>query len=416
LSLERRLVLSGVRAVTLVYVLVCAAACGQKATSSSSSASSPGRGGRGRGEAVPVTTTHVVAKEMPVIVSAVGTVEAIVSVQVRAQTTGQLSDVHFAEGAEVKKGQPLFTIDPRPFEAALQQARAVLARDNAQLSDANAQRARNESLYNRGLIARADYEAQAATAAALEATLAADRAQIEQAQLNLQYTKITAPVSGRVGSLNAHAGDLVRANDTTPLVTINQLSPIYVTFAVPSRFLPEIRSRQRQGSLSVTVSANTESAASPRVANDSASTDSAEDGPARADAAPVSEGTLTFIDNAVDTTTGTIKLKATFENASRPLWPGLFVAVTLRLSAEPHAIVVPAVAVQSSQQGAMVYVVTSNHTAEPRSVTVQRQQGDETVIASGLAAGEEVVTDGQLRLVPGSHVMTQSGRCAQPEG
>jgi len=370
---------------------------------------------------VPVTTTHVVAKEMPVIVSAVGTVEAIVSVQVRAQTTGQLSDVHFAEGAEVKKGQPLFTIDPRPFEAALQQARAVLARDNAQLSDANAQRARNESLYNRGLIARADYEAQAATAAALEATLAADRAQIEQAQLNLQYTKITAPVSGRVGSLNAHAGDLVRANDTTPLVTINQLSPIYVTFAVPSRFLPEIRSRQRQGSLSVTVSANTESAASPRVANDSASTDSAEDGPARADAAPVSEGTLTFIDNAVDTTTGTIKLKATFENASRPLWPGLFVAVTLRLSAEPHAIVVPAVAVQSSQQGAMVYVVTSNHTAEPRSVTVQRQQGDETVIASGLAAGEEVVTDGQLRLTPGAPVTSartpgvdSGGQRAQP--
>jgi multidrug efflux system membrane fusion protein len=382
-------------------------ACGQKATSSSSSpASLSGRSGRGRGDAVPVATTHVVSKEMPVVVSAVGTVEAIVSVQVRAQTTGQLSGVQFAEGADVKQGQPLFTIDPRPFEAALQQARAVLARDTAQLSDAHAQRARNASLFERGLIARADYEAQAATAASLEATLAADRAQIEQAQLNLQYARIAAPVAGRAGALNAHPGDLIRANDQTPLVTINQLSPIYVTFAVPSRFLAEIRLHQRQHPLAVTVRANTERAASPRFATDASSAETAEGDPAPTDMGPVSKGTLTFIDNAVDTTTGTIKLKATFENADRLLWPGLFVAVSLTLSAEPHAIVVPAIAVQPSQQGSMVYVVTTNRTAEPRSVTVQRQQGDESVIASGLAAGEEVVTDGQLRLTPGARVAT----------
>jgi len=343
---------------------------------------------------------------MPVVVSAVGTVEAIVSVQVRAQTTGQLSAVQFAEGADVKQGQPLFTIDPRPFEAALQQARAVLARDTAQLSDATAQRARNASLFDRGLIARADYEAQAATAASLAATLAADRAQIEQAQLNLQYTRIAAPVAGRTGALNAHPGDLLRANDQTPLVTINQLSPIYVTFAVPSRFLAEIRLHQRQHPLTVTVRANTESAASPRVATDASSAENAEDDPAPPDTGPVSAGMLTFIDNAVDPTTGTIKLKATFENADRRLWPGLFVAVSLMLSSEPHALVVPAVAVQPSQQGSMVYVVTMNRTAEPRNVTVQRQQGDESVIASGLAAGEEIVTDGQLRLTPGARVTT----------
>lgn len=349
-----------------------------------------------------MATTHVVTKAMPIAIPAVGTVEAIVSVQIRAQTTGQLSAVHFAEGADITKGQPLFTIDARPFEAARQQARAVLARDTAQLTEANAQRARNESLLNRGLIARADYESQAATAAALDATIAADRAELEQAELNLQYTRILAPVAGRAGALSAHAGDLVRANDQNPLVTINQLSPIYVTFAVPSRVLADVRAYHQRTPLSVTARANADNADRPAATAPAA--DTGEDAPARTDQGPTSDGVLTFIDNTVDATTGTIKLKATFDNRNRLLWPGLFVSVSLRLSTDPHAIVVPAVAVQASQQGPLVYVVTPNHTAEPRTIVVQRQQGDETVIASGLAAGEEVVTDGQLRLTPGARV------------
>jgi multidrug efflux system membrane fusion protein len=348
---------------------------------------------------------------MPVTIAAVGTAESIVAVQVRAQATGQLSAVRFAEGADVRKGDPLFTLDARPFQAALQQAQAIVARDTAQLSDANAQRTRNEELFNRGLIPRSDFEGQAATVASLEATIAADRAAVDQAQLNLQYTQIAAPVSGRAGALFAHAGDLVRANDQNPLVTINQLSPIYVTFAVPSRYLADIRAARAQHPqhpLAVTARTRTASALAPSSPG-GASADVADGESGQTDQGPSSTGTLTFIDNAVDTATGTIKLKATFENRDRLLWPGLFVGVTLQLSTDSHAVVVPATAVLPSQQGSFVYVVTPDRAAQVRSVSVERQQGDEIVIASGLSGGEEIVTDGQLRLTPGAHVTTARG-------
>ncbi len=313
---------------------------------------------------------------MPVTFDTVGTVEAISTVEVRAQATGQLREVQFTPGRDVRKGQPLFALDPRPFEAAERQAEAVLARDTAQANDAKAQGARFENLFQRGLIPRDQFDTQAASATALQATLAADQAQVDQARLNLQYASISAPIDGRTGALLTHVGDLVRANDTSPLVTINQLSPIYVTFSVPARYLVDIRHNESHAPLTVAVK----------------------------DQASSATGQVTFIDNAVDPATATIKLKATFPNADDDLWPGLFVQVALRLSSEPKAVVVPAAAVEASQRGQYVYVVGKDRTVEMRDVTVERQQGDEAVIASGLQGGEEVVTDGQLRLTAGAHV------------
>jgi multidrug efflux system membrane fusion protein len=348
-----------------------------------------------------------VAKSVPLTLPAVGAGEALSTVQIRAQVTGQLSEVHFSEGQEVKKGQLLFTIDPRPFEIALAQAQAVLARDTATANNAQSQRARYEDLYKRGLIPRDQYETATAGADALQATLQADRAAVESAKLNLQYTRITAPISGRTGSLNLREGDLVRANDATPLLVINQMSPIYVTFSVPGRYLVDIRRYQAQKPLAVearvqpgTVSPVSGAPGATPTSGGVPRTDT----PVPGTPIPVEVGKVTFIDNAVDPTTGTIRLKATFPNTSRTLWPGLFVQVALQLTTDPNAIVVPAVAVQTSQQGQYVYVIKPDRTAELRNVQIDRQQGEETIIAQGLSAGEEVVTDGHLRLTPGARV------------
>jgi membrane fusion protein, multidrug efflux system len=371
-----------------------------------------GRGGRGGGP-VPVVTGRVQTKAIPVTIPAVGTAEALATVQVRAQVTGQLSNIHFAEGQEVRKGQPLFTLDARPFQAALEQAQAVLARDTATAKNSLSQQTRYEDLYKRGLIARDQYEAQAATASAQQATLAADQAAVETARLNLQYTSISAPISGRAGALTVHQGDLIRANDATPLLVINQMAPIYVGFSVPGRFLSDIRRYQSQRPLKVQARLQGSPTGPTQLAVGTPEGRDAADAPpappaltAPPPSAPAEEGVVSFIDNAVDPTTGTIKLKATFPNASHSLWPGLFVQVTLVLTTDANALVVPAVAVQESQQGTYVYVVKPDHTAEMRNVRVDRQQGEETVIAEGLKAGEEVVTDGHLRLTPGVRVST----------
>jgi multidrug efflux system membrane fusion protein len=352
---------------------------------------------------------------MPVTIPAVGTAEPVATVQIRAQVTGQLSAIHFTEGQEVKKGAPLFILDARPFEAALQQAEAVLARDTAQAKNAQSQRVRYEDLFKRGLIPRDQYETQMATATALESTLAADQAQIENAKLNLQYTKIVAPISGRTGSLNVHQGDLIRANDTTPLVVINQVAPIYVTFSVPGRFLPDIRRYNTQHPLRIEARiqpAGTPGA--PQIAPPhpgAAPAETTDDGskvdpPSNPAPLAIEAGNVSFIDNTVDPTTGTIRLKGTFGNEDHALWPGLFVQVTLVLRTDANAVVVPSVAIQASQVGQFVFVVKPDKTAEVRNVVVERQQGEESVIAQGLKPGEEVVTDGQLRLNAGSRVMT----------
>jgi membrane fusion protein, multidrug efflux system len=370
-----------------------------------------GGGRRGGGGPIPVVTAKAETKSVPVNIPAVGTAEALTTVQVRAQVTGQLSAIHFAEGQEVRKGQPLFTIDPRPFEAALQQAEAVLARDTATAKNAEQQHARYEDLYKRGLIPRDQYETQNASAQSLQATLAADRAAVDNAKLNLNYTRIGAPMSGRTGALGIHVGDLVRANDATPLVVINQVSPIYVTFSVPGRYLGEIRRFQAQKPLAV--QARGQAPIAPGAQAPAPVTPTASLGqqvaPGEGATMPVQpglveSGRVTFIDNAVDPTTGTIKMKGTFQNADQGLWPGLFVQVTLSLTNDEGVVVVPATAVQPSASGQFVYVVKQDRTAEVRPVTVARQFGEEMIIARGLAAGEEVVTDGQLRLTPGAQV------------
>jgi len=392
-----------------------------------------GRGGRsgGGGGPIPVTTAIVQQKAIPVTIPSVGSAEAQQIVQVRAQVTGELSAVHFIEGQEVTKGQELFTIDPRPFQAALSQAQAVLARDTATATNAQSQRTRFEDLYKRQLISRDQYEAQIATSDAALATLEADRAAIDTARLNLQFTHIISPLTGRTGSLGVHQGDLIRANDANPMVTINQLSPIYVVFAVPGRYLTDIRRYQAQRALTVHAKGQTtlppgaqpppppvlgSLQAAPPAGSQSATPGASPSTLAKAEASAgmtpaISEaGRVTFIDNAVDPTTGTIRLKGTFDNSDHALWPGQFLQITLDLTTEQGAIVVPAGAVNPSQSGQFVYVVKPDRSVEVRNVTILRQQGEEIVIAQGLQAGEEVVTEGQLRLTPGAKITSPTGR------
>lgn len=348
----------------------------------SAAASAPG-GGRGGPAPVVVTTATVVQKPMAVEARAVGNVEASSSVAVRAQVSGELLRVAFTEGQEVKRGQTLFELNPRQFEVAVQQAEAALARSRAQAEGMTAQVARAEELLKRQLISKAEYDQLATQLAVYRASIEADQAALENARLQLQYTKITAPVSGRTGALLVHEGALVRANDANPLVMINQVSPAYVAFAVPARLLPAIRREQGRSPLEVT--------AAPAGSTEQAV-----------------RGRLTFVDNSVDPSTDTIRLKATFPNTDRTLWAGAFVDVTLRLSVEPSAVVVPTASVQASQQGQYVYVVKPDGTADLRPVAVAWQAGNEIVIQNGLEPGETVVTDGQLRLTPGASVTTQS--------
>jgi multidrug efflux system membrane fusion protein len=377
----------------------------------------PGGGGRrGGGGPVPVVTAKVQTKSVPVTIPGVGTVEPLQTVQIRAQTTGQLSAMHFTEGQDVRKGQLLFTIDPRPFQAALSQAEAVLARDTATANNAERQKITYEDLYKRGLIPRDQYETQRASNDSLQATLAADRAAVENAKLNLGYTRITAPIAGRTGASAVHVGDLVRANDATPLVVINQVSPIYVSFAVPGRYLGEIRRFQSQRPLVVTargqamVAPGAQAPAPPPPASQAQQVAPGQGATVAVPPGLVETGRVSFIDNAVDPTTGTIKLKGTFQNASQGLWPGLFVTVMLDLTTDQNVLVVPATAVQPSASGQYVYVVNPDRTARVRPVTVARQADEDMIIAQGLSAGEEVVIDGQLRLTPGAQVSIAGAR------
>jgi multidrug efflux system membrane fusion protein len=339
--------------------------------------------GPGGSASVPVTVVDSVSKPMPLELRVIGSVEASSNVAIRAQLTGELTSVKFKEGDDVKEGQVLFTLDRRPLGAALQQAEANLQRDLAQAANAEAQSARAVELSQRGIATREQLDTARANADALQGTVAADRAAVDNAKVQLQYATISAPFEGRTGALMIHPGNLVRANDTTPMVVINRLSPINVTFAVPESQLALLKRYLAQGQVHVEVQ-------QPN------------------DEAPPSEGKITFIDNAVDQTTGTIKLKGSFTNGDHRLWPGQFVNVVITLATDPAAVVVPSAAVQAGAQGSYVYVVTSNQTAELRPVDVGRTNHNETIIAKGLAAGETVVTDGHLRLVPGSHVAVKA--------
>jgi len=369
---------------SLAFAAVLAgAAC--SAGGEASSASKTGGGGRGGAQsaAVPVTVATVIQKAMPISISVIGTVEAYTNVAVHSQITGELTSVNFKEGDDVRKGQVLFTLDRRPLEAALAQAEANLSRDVAQAQNARAQAARTQDLAARGIATREQLDQSTTNASALDATVAADRAAVDNAKVQLQYATIAAPIAGRTGALMVHPGNLVRANDTQPLVVINQIAPIYVTFAIPEAQLPAFKRYMAQGTVRVT-------AQPPN------------------DTGPAASGRITFVDNAVDQTTGTIKLKGTFANENRHLWPGQFVNVDVTLSTEPNAVVVPAPAVQTGQQGTFVFVVKPDQTVELRPVTADRSIGSDTVIDKGLKPGETVVTDGQLRLVPGARITVKN--------
>jgi multidrug efflux system membrane fusion protein len=370
-----------VRPLALVLAAFVAQGCSGSADDGPAAAAAAAAGvGRGSA-AVLVTTAAAVEKPMPVQVRAVGNVEASSSVGIRSQVSGELMSVGFREGDDVTAGQVLFVIDPRPFEVAWKQAEAALARSSAEVQGARAQQKRSEELFKQGLLPRSEREAFNTDLAVSEAAMAADAAETENRKLQLQYSKITAPVSGRTGALLVHPGSLVRANDTTPLVVINQVSPAHVSFSVPARLLPELRP---QGGRALQVLA----------------------APAGNAETPVT-GSVTFVDNAVDPATDTVRLKATFPNRDRRLWAGAFVDVTLQLAVRPQAIVVPNASVQASQQGQYVYIVRSDSTVEARPVKVAWIEGNEAVLDSGVAAGETVVTDGQLRLTPGARVTVQ---------
>lgn len=333
--------------------------------------------------AVPVKVGAVVERAEPVEVRAIGNVLPYSTVQVKAEVGGELTEVHFTEGQDVRKGDLLFTIDPRSLEAALQQAIATRNRDVAQQKNAEVDAERYTDLLKEGVIAAQQYDQARSAADALKAAVAADDAAIENARVQLSYTKIYSPIDGRTGNLMVNRGNLIKPNDV-PIVVINQIQPIYVAFSVPAQYLPEIKRYQAPRALRVE--------ASPK--------GSGERGPA---------GLLTFIDNSIDVTTGTIQLKGTFENRDRALWPGEFVDVTLTLTTQPNAIVVPSQAIQTGQQGQYVFVVKQDMTVEARPVVVNRTMGTYAVVDKGLQPGETVVTDGQLNLAPGARVSPAAG-------
>jgi multidrug efflux system membrane fusion protein len=326
--------------------------------------------------AVPVLVATVEQKPVPLQVKAIGAVEAYSNVSVKTQVTGELTGVHFKEGDDVTKGQLLFTLDKRPFEAALKQAQGMLARDQAQAANARSQAGRYGSLNKSGVVSKEEFDRMQSEADALEAAVVADQAAVENAKVQLVYCSIYSPINGRTGPLLIHQGNMIKANDTPFLVSINQVQPIYTTFTVPEQNLADIKRYSSRGKLRVQAF----------IPNDA-------HGPAM--------GWLSFIDNTVDQATGTIKLKGEFPNADRRLWPGQFVDVVLTLGNQPNAIVVPSQAIQNGQQGQFVFVVKPDMTVEARPVTLDRSTDGQAVIAKGLTAGEQVVTDGQLRLVPG---------------
>ena len=341
-------------------------------------AGAPGRGGG----PVPVDVGEAVRKDMPVDLRAIGNVESMATVDVKAQVGGELIEVNFKEGQDVKKGDLLFTIQPMLYATQLAQAEANLARDRAQADNARREAERNAELGTKGAVSKEQLDQMRSTAEAAAATVAADEALVKIATVRLGYTTIESPINGRTGAANVQAGNLIKDNADTAMTTIKQLAPIYVTFALPESHLADIRRGLAERALPVT-------ALDPK------------------DARPLAVGTLTFIANSVDMTTGTITLKATFPNDDRALWPGAFVDVVMRLDTEAGVTVVPAGAVTIGQKGPQVFVVKEDTSAELRSVTVGRTVGQEIVIRTGVEPGEKVVTNGQLRLVPGAKVIAK---------
>jgi membrane fusion protein, multidrug efflux system len=339
-----------------------------------------GRSAKGKGPPpVAVAVAVVQQQTIPVRLHAIGNVEPYGTVALKARVGGQIVEVNFREGQPVKKGELLFRIDPRPFEAALRQAEANALRDRAARDHALAQAKRYQELIDKNFVSKDAYAQIRTNAATAEATAKASQAALENARLALEYCTIRSPLEGYVGRALLQAGNQVRADDSVPLVVINQVRPIYVNFGIPEQHLPEVRKYMAAGPLAVEVVPVDPQQAAPR-------------------------GTLIFVDNAVDPSTGTIRLRAQFENADAALWPGQFVNVSLRLYEQADALVVPATAVLTGPEGQYVYVIGEDMTAEVRRVVVMRTDGEFSIIAKGVAKGERVVTRGQLRLGPKTRV------------
>ncbi len=359
-----------ISAVVAVFILFTPS-CSQDSSAKGRSQSKP---------EVPVTVSTAVRKDVPLQIKAIGKVQAYSTVTVKAQVPGELLSVHFREGQDVKKGDLLFTIDPRPFEAQLKQVEANLARDRAQLANARKQTERYGTVVSKGYVSQDQYDSISANASALDATVRAGEAAVENAKLSLKYCYIRVPVDGCAGEIKVHAGNVVKANDEAlPLVTINQVSPIFVTFSVPEQNLPEIKKHKGEGKLEVFASV-------PGTENELVS------------------GELTFVDNAVDFSTGTIQLKAQFSNKDRSLWPGQFTNVSLTLEQQKGVVLVPFEAVQAGQHAQYIFVVKPDNTVEYRVVSPGRTIGPDVIIEKGVTPGETIVTDGQFQLADGSRI------------
>ncbi|MDI1472494.1 RND efflux system, membrane fusion protein CmeA [Thermodesulfovibrio sp. N1] len=328
---------------------------------------------------VPVVVAETVLKDVPVQITAIGNVEAYSSVTIKSRVEGQLIKANFKEGDEVKKGQLLFVIDPRPFEEAVRQAEANLLRDKAQLDFARADLERYDELLKEELVSRQQYEKIRTTYESLKATVKADQAILDNARLQLSYCYIYSPIDGKIGSLLVHPGNMIKANDTQ-IAVINQIVPILARFSVPEQELFRIKKAMSQGSLKTEVVVK------------------------GIDSNYTAEGRVVFIDNAVDVATGTVKLKAEFPNKDKMLWPGQFVNVVLTLGVKKNAVIIPYRALQTGQKGQYVWVIKEDKTAQMREVTPGLRFGDEVTIEKGLSQGEIVVVDGQLKLTPNAKV------------
>jgi membrane fusion protein, multidrug efflux system len=357
-------------------------ACGKKDQAQAANASAR--------PAAPVVVAVAEQRDVPVQLSAIGNVESYQTVQIRSQVNGQIQSIFFKEGQDVHKGQLLFQLDKKPFQADLDKAMGMLQHDEAQAANSRLQAERYNVLETQGVASKEQADQVRAQAKADASAVYADRAAVDAAKVQLQYTDIKAPIDARTGALLMNVGNLVKANDTPFLVQLNQVTPIYATFSIPENQLDAVR-KFAAGNLKVL--------AFPKGQNTN---------PA--------EGKLTFIDNGVDMQTGTVKLKATFANKDRRLWPGQYVDVVLNLSTRKQAVLVPTKAIQTGQQGQYVYVVTPQSTAESRNVETSGTFQNSTVIAGGVSAGEKVVVDGQLRVAPNAKVLVQSTVPTTPPG
>ncbi|HUO59659.1 MAG TPA: MdtA/MuxA family multidrug efflux RND transporter periplasmic adaptor subunit [Candidatus Acidoferrales bacterium] len=362
--------------IALAGVLL-ASACNQSKTASTASAATTGR--PQGGFAVPVAVAVAEKRDMPVALSGLGNVTALYTVNLKSRVDGQIMQVNFREGQDVKQGQLLVQVDPRPYQVALEQAKATLFKDQAQLTIQKRQLDRYQGLFNEGVVSREQLDAQESTTAAMEGLVKTDQAQVDNAQLNLTYCRVTAPISGRIGIRLVDPGNMVHANDQNGMLVITQLQPITVLFTLPEDSLRTVREHMRGGTLPVEIYS-------------------------RDDQTKLATGKLETIDNQIDQSTGTVRLKAVIPNEQNQLWPNQFVNVHLLLDTRKNATVIPSAAIQRGAQGTYVFAVKSDNTVEIRPITTDIFSGNTVSIASGLQAGDQVVTDGQDKLQGGSKI------------